>query len=44
MDLPNWNLQKNADGFLASKPHNKDILWAGDSAKRVPENVFAVVT
>ena len=42
VDLSNSNLQKNADGLLASKPHNKDILWVGYGGKRVPENVFAL--
>ena len=26
VDLSNSNLQKKADGLLASKPHNKDII------------------
>ena len=42
VDLSNSILQKNADGLLASKPHNKDILWVGYGGKRVPENVFAL--
>ena len=30
VDSSNSNLQKNADGLLASKPHrNEDILWVG---------------
>ena len=41
-DLSNSILQKNADGLLAGKPHSKDILWVGDSGKRVPENKFAL--
>ena len=41
VDLSNSNLQKNADGLLATKPHiNKDILWVG--GKRVPEDQFAL--
>ena len=42
VDLSNSILQKNADGLLASKPHNKDILWVGDDGKRVPQNIFAL--
>ena len=42
VDLSNSILQKHADGLLASKPHNKDILWVGDGGKRVPENIFAL--
>ena len=39
IDLFNSNLQKNADGLLATKPHkNEDILWTGEKGKRVPEN------
>ena len=30
VDLFNLNLQKNADGLLATRPHNKDILWVGE--------------
>ena len=41
-DLSYSNLQKNANGLLATKPHIKDILWIGDSGKRVPENLFAL--
>ena len=40
--LSNSNVQKNCDGLLASKPHNKNILWVGDGGKRVPENVFVL--
>ena len=41
VDLSNSNLQKNADGLLATRPHrNQDILWVG--GKRVPENQFAL--
>ena len=30
VDLSNSNLQKHANGLLATKPHiNKDILWVG---------------
>ena len=30
VDLSNSNLQKTADGLLATKPHiNEDILWVG---------------
>ena len=40
-DLSNSNLQKNADGLLANKPHrNEDIFWVG--GKRVPEDQFAL--
>ena len=42
VDLSNSNLQKNADELLATKPHNKDILWVGDSRKCVPENKIAL--
>ena len=43
IDLFNSNLQKNADGLLATKPHkNEDILWTGEKGKRVPENLFAL--
>ena len=42
VDLSNSNLQKNADELLATKPHNKDILWVGDSGKCVPENKIAL--
>ena len=38
-DLSNSNLQKNADGLLATRTHrNQDILWVG--GKRVPEDQF----
>ena len=30
-----------ADSLLATKPHNKDILWVGNSGKHVPEKRFA---
>ena len=40
VDLSNSNLQKNADGLLATKPHrNEDILLVG--GKRVPEDQSA---
>ena len=43
IDLFNSNLQKNADGLLATKPHrNEDILWIGEKGKHVPENLFAL--
>ena len=43
IDLFNSNLQKNADGLLAAKPHrNEDILWIGEKGKHVPENLFAL--
>ena len=42
VDLSSLNLQKNADGLLASNPHNKDIICVGDGEKRVPEYVFAL--
>ena len=40
VDLSSFNLQKNSDGLLATRPHNKDILWVGDSGKGIPENVL----
>ena len=41
VDLSNSNLQKYADGFLATKPHkNEDILWVG--GKCLPEYRFAL--
>ena len=43
VDLSDSNLQKNADELFATKPHkNEDILWIGESGKRVPENLFAL--
>ena len=43
VDLSDSNLQKNADKLFATKPHkNEDILWIGESGKRVPENLFAL--
>ena len=41
VDMSDSNLQKNADGLLATKPHrNEDIMWVGE--KRVPEDQFAL--
>ena len=41
VDMSNSNLQKNADGLLATKPHrNEPILWVG--GKRVLEDQFAL--
>ena len=40
VDLSNSNLLKNADGFLATKPMDQDVLRVGETGKRVPENRF----
>ena len=40
VDLRNSNLRKNADGLLAKRPHNNDILWVGGS--RIPDGQFAL--
>lgn len=40
VDLSNSNLRKNADGLLAKRSHNKDILWVGGS--RIPVDQFAL--
>ena len=41
VDFSNSNLQKNADGLLATRPHrNQDTLWVG--GKRVPKDQFAL--
>ena len=42
VDLSNSNLLKNADGLLATKPMDQDVLWVGDTEKRVQENRFAL--
>ena len=40
VDLSNSSLRKNADGLLAKRSHNKDILWVGGS--RIPVDQFAL--
>ena len=41
VDFSNSNLQKNADGLLATRPHrNQDTLWVG--GKQVPKDQFAL--
>ena len=40
-DLSNFNLVKNADGLLATRPINKNIEWVGESG-HVPENLYAL--
>ena len=40
VDLSNSNLRKNADGLLAKRSHNKDLLWVGGS--RIPVDQFAL--
>ena len=40
-DLSNFNLVKNADRLLATRPINKNIEWVGESG-RVPENLYAL--
>ena len=42
VDLSNSNLLKNADGLLTTKPMDQDVLWVGETSKRVLENQFAL--
>ena len=38
VDLSNSNLLKNADGLLATKLMDQNVLWVGESGKCVLEN------
>ena len=41
VDLSNQNIRQNADGFLATQPHdNQSLLWPG--GKRIQDDKFAL--